>query len=446
MGMSGEEIVDRFFGQSVALVIFKPGEEDPGLVVTKVSDADAAVAIQRLHLKQVEAFGEGGAFRVFKSQENESRIAIGKGWAVVARPEYAAAAKAVLEGRGKSLADLPAFREWTARLPEGKRSATAFIRAADDNVHVLGAYRKGRDVTFHYRGKSPQYADLLAHVGDGKALDFGPLPASTIAAVNLNLRLPEALDTKQLDRMFPGKTFRKDIQPKLGAPAVAFLGEVPGDKLEPGLGFALPVTGVALKLKDPKVADDLNLAINSLLILANFAAAKWELPMIEVKEHRHGETTFRAANIGAAIAKRAGRDEFKPVSVSYGRVGDWYIICTQEQFFTQCIDAAADPSKSFAASQAVTAMPLKEHEGAIATAVLKPAALAAHLESWLGHWKGVYPDVFKSAAQTEPPTPEAQLIRGGQILAGLLDHYQSMTLQAYRDGDGIAAQADVVRK
>jgi hypothetical protein len=447
MGLSAEEIIDRFFGTSVALVVMKPGDQEPGLLISKMSDADAALAIQKLQLKADGTFGaDGKQFRGFTSPDGKANIAIGQGWAVVSQPRYSDAARAVLEGRGKTLADHAAFKAWTARLPAGQRVATVFVHPAQSQVHVLGVYRKGRDLTVQYRGKSPELDGLASTLGGGKALDFGPLPASTIAAVTVNLQPPAEADAKYLDRLFPGKTFRADIQPKLAAPTVLFLGEVPGDRLNPDPGLSVPVGGFAIRLANPAVAADLTKAIDGLMIVANFAAAKWQVPPIEVKELKHGDATFRSANIGAALAQRAGRDEFKPITLTYGRVGQWYVVCTQDAFFTQCVDAETDPAQRFAGSKSVAAMPLKDHEAPIATAVLRPSALAAHVQTWLNHWSQQRPEVVKSSHQTNPPTPEAQLVRGARIAAGLLDYYQSMSLQAYRDGDAIAAQADIVRK
>jgi hypothetical protein len=442
LDMKREEVVDRFFGTTAAIVVIDTNEQEPAMVISKVSEADAGLAVEKLGLKTA---GEFGGFRGYKSADDKAHIAIGKGWVIVAQPRHSDAARAVLEGKVKSLAENVVFAQWTGKLPPG-RVATAFVRAADDNVHALGAYRKGRDLTLQYRGKAPEMAALFAKLGDGRALDFGPLPADTIAAVTANLIPDAGPNAAQLDRLFPGKTFEKDILPRLGSPAVVFLGEVQGGKLEPNPGLSLPVVGISLKLKDKAVADDLTKAIDGLMFLANFAAANWKGPGVEVKEISHGKVSFRSANVGAALAHRSQRDEVRAVTLSYGPVGDWYIVCTQDQFFRQCIDASLDSTTSLIASRAFTSMPLKNHEGTIVTAVLRPAALSAHVNTWLAHWKQVRPQVIEASTAADPGTPEAQLVRGARIVAGLLDHYQSMSLQAYRDGDGIAAQADVLRK
>lgn len=443
LGLSGDEVVDRFFGKTVALVIFNPGDNDPGMVLTKISDADMTLAIEKLQLKPVKDFA---GYRGFKTADDKSHIALGNGWAIVTQPQYSAAAQAVLEAKEKPLADSELFKSWLGKLPAGDRAATFYVRQNDDNVHALGVYRKERDLTIQYRGKAPELAALFANLGTGGSLDFGPLPASTIAAITSNIVIPPGPNSKQLDRMFPGKSFEKDIHSKIASPAVVFLGEVTGDKLAPNPGLSLPVVGVSLKLRDPKVADDLTKAIDGLMFVANFAASKWQAPLIEVKAQQHGEITYQNANVGIALAHRTERAEIQALTLTYGRVGDWYVICTQDQFYKQCIDSHLDSTQSLIASRPFTSMGLKNHGEPIATAVLKPSALAAHMETWVAHWKKVRPQVVEASDALEPTTPEAQLVRGARIISGLLDHYQSMSLQAYRDGEGIAAQADVVRK
>ena len=443
MGLNGDEIVDRFFGKTAAMVAFNPEDDEPGMIITQVADADAALAIDKLQLVHLKDFA---GYRSFKSADEKAHIAVGKGWIIVVNPRYSELAQKTLESSEKTLADNDLYKTWLAKLPQGDRTATVYVRQSDEDVHALGVYRKDRDLTIQYRGKSPQLAELAAYLGDGGALDFGPLPASTIAAISMNLLPPPGPDGKQLDRLFPGKSFTKDIHAKLASPSVLFLGEVPGEKLSPNPGLSIPVAGLSLKLKDPDVAADLTKAIDGLMFVANLAAAKWEGPLVEVKAQTHSDVTFQNANIGSALAHRTQRDELRPLSLSYGRIGQWYVICTQDQFFQQCIDANLNPTSSLTASGPFAAMGLKNRQAPVFTAVLKPGDLAAHMETWHSHWQKVRPQVVEASQAMLPVSPEAQLVRGARIISGLLAHYESMSLQAFREGDVIAAQADVVRK
>jgi len=158
----------------------------------------------------------------------------------------------------------------------------------------------------------------------------------------------------------------------------------------------------------------------------------------------HQGVTFHTANLGTAFARRTGRDELENLTVAYGRVGQWYIVRTHDRFFTQCIDAHLDSTRRFIASSPVQLMPLQARDAAIATAVLRPVALSAHMKTWLAHWRKFHPEVMKFADQASPPTSESRFLRAAGVLSDLLNHYQSMTIQAYREGDTAAIQVDVV--
>jgi hypothetical protein len=152
------------------------------------------------------------------------------------------------------------------------------------------------------------------------------------------------------------------------------------------------------------------------------------------------------AEVGSLLSHRAQREEFKPIHVAYGRVGDFFIICTHEKIFAQCIDANADPSRGFASSPAVAAISLQQRGTPMLTAVLRPAELSTHIDAWLAHVRSARSQLDAESQKDDPATPEARLVKGARILAGLLGHYQSMSLQAYREGDTIAAEAKIIRR
>ncbi|MEX2213788.1 MAG: hypothetical protein WD768_06660 [Phycisphaeraceae bacterium] len=444
MGLSGDKIIDNYFGKSAAIVFMKTGGEQPGIVITKVADKDISYGIERLKLNKT---GTIGSFTTYTTKNSDAQIAIGGGWVVVADATVKAGVTKLLEAGTGSLADSAEFKSWSAKLPTD-RFGTVFIRPGNDDTHALGISRKGRDLSLEYRGSSQDFSPLFDLLGDGAPLDFGPLPKTTIAAINANIKPTPGPNPKQMNRLFPGKSFEKDILPYLGSPTLLFLGEVPGDQFKENPGLSVPVLGVAIQLRDKKVAEDLNKAMNGLMIVLNFAAAGWELPEVVVRDSEHGGTKFHVADVGALLAARTERPELKAINLAYGRVGDWYILCTQDKFFTQCIDADRDPSLSLASFAEFKAMPLKAHERPILTAILRPSALAAHVNTWLTHWEKVRPQVVQQATQASQASdnPEVRLVQFARIAVGLMDHYQSVSVQAYREGEGMAAKLDLIRK
>ena len=441
LGLRGDQIIDKFFGTSAAIVFMDSGAGQPGLVITKVAKDDIAYGIKRLNLAKT---GTIGSFTTYSTRNNEALIAVGDEWVVVADPSVKNAAAKILEGGNGTLADSDAFKAWSAKLPSD-RFGTLYLRPGNDDTHAFALTRKGRDLSLHYRGRSQDFAPLFDMLGDGAPLEFGPLPHSTIAAVSANIKPTPGPNPRQFNKFFPGKSFEKDILPYVGSPTVLFLGEVKGASLQENPGLDVPVLGVAIQLRDRKLADEFDKAMNGLLIMLNIAAAQWDVPDVEVRTVEHAGATFTVAEVGSLLAARTQRPELKALNLSYGRIGDWYVLCSQDQFFKQCIDADQNPSKNLASFAEFKAMALEAHDRPILTAILRPSALAAHVKTWLAHWEKVRPEVMKNAS-LESETMEGQLVHVARLGVGLLEHYKSVSVQAYREGQDMAAKLDLIRK
>ena len=127
MGLSEQEIIDKFLGQTITLIAFESGQNPPLMIVSKVAQADADLAIEKMQLK---ATGMLGQWKGYSSTDNKATIVVGGGWVIVVDKRIGDAVKPVLEGKGKTLADDPAFVQWIDRLPKS-RSVTAFMREGD---------------------------------------------------------------------------------------------------------------------------------------------------------------------------------------------------------------------------------------------------------------------------------------------------------------------------
>ena len=445
LGMDGDQIIDRFFGRSVAVVAQKAEDGSPWLLLSRVSADDANVLVTKLNLRHLDQLN---GFDAYATADDKARLAFGRGWMVVADKRFENVAGNFIKqaGDGPALADDPDFKAALAKMP-ADRTAVAFARdPGKGEAHVLAAVRRGRDVSLHYAGHSPKFKDLLDRRADAKALEFGPLPADTLAAATLNLYDPNPQDNPFVDRLLAPKTFRGDVLPKLAAPLVVFLGEVKGAAVDPDPGLDVPVLGVAVKLKDPAVADDLTRVFDGLMLLANIATVQWQTQPIVVAGASYHETSYRTAGLGAALAERTGRPELATLKLSYGRVGDWYVLCTQDTFFKRCIDASGDATAALVNSPAFKAMAVGEQRGAIATYVARPAAVARHMQTWISHWQKVRPAVIASAVG-DPQTPEAKGVKGVMILTHVLAHFKSVSFQAHvAEGGELRGRLDVVRE
>jgi hypothetical protein len=133
------------------------------------------------------------------------------------------------------------------------------------------------------------------------------------------------------------------------------------------------------------------------------------------------------------------------MTLSYGRVGDWYVVCTQDRFFERCLDAQAGRRERLEGSAELREMGVREVGSPLLTLVVRPQPLAAHLQGWVAHWQAVRPEVA-DAARVQPQKVEGRVIQGATVLAEVLRHFRSVSMQAYRDGEDLLRAEVAIRR
>lgn len=448
LGLSGEQIIDTYFGKTLSLFAVGTGEKPPGLVLSRVNADDSKAAVQKLGL---ESMGKFGMFELYQPSDGKGRIAVSDQWVAMGDPKHDDFIRNALTdaGKGAALADNAQFKQWTSKLPGGW-TAMGFVRDKDkDEVHTAGAYRDQRNLTLEYAGHSPHLSKVYEKLSDARATEFGPLPTSTIGAMTINVydKTPDPRAVKFFDSILAPKSYMNEVLPKIGAPVVTFLGELKSSEIEPNPGLSVPVIGVAIHLKDASVGDDLDRILNSSLVFANLATMQWAVDPIGLTTGEYNGSKYSVADMGKPLSQKARRPEIAGlVKLTYGRIGDWYVICSHEKFYRQCLDAAAGKA-ALAAAADFKAIPMKDHGQAIVSGFVRAPRLGDHIQTWLDYARPKYPQVFADAEQLDPARPAAKAVRGLTVLRGLLGHYQSMSLQTYRgDGDTLRAKADLIRQ
>lgn len=485
LGMDGDTIVDTFMGESVVIIaknmrggadagvdiqINEDGEGEanvrsgsPGVVLMKVEHDAQKLAKEKLNLKAM-ADGKAGAYEMFHTEDDQGIIAFGPTWMAMGDANHASYIRSILkqvDGPGApgvepdastKLAEQPDFKVWTGRL-EKERFATIYARDKEaKEYHAAGFVRKGRDLTIDYAGSSPQMKRVFDMMTGGAALDFGPAPKQTIAALSLNLidRNIDPRRTAFLDQMLAPKTFHDDVLQKISGPLVLSFAQVPADRVVPATDFPTPAIGLAVKLADPAVSDDIDRLIDSSMLFVNLAAANAgvEVPTIEnVKYETH---LYRSVNLGPLVAKASGQAEREgQLKLAYGRIGDWYVVTSHEVYFQQMLDAKDDPTLRLAAEPDFKAMPLRPLEQPIATGMVRTVRLA----SMIGLVEQVLSDQNPLAAvdaiEKQPESPMGGLIKGLNTMSTVLGHHTSISMQVNRgegSGDYIEARVDFKRK
>ncbi|MEM9414172.1 MAG: hypothetical protein AAGA29_01685 [Planctomycetota bacterium] len=425
--MDMDTFLATYFGGDVVLFGPQAQENSSGIVFTQVANNDAAFACDRLFLEAIETIGDATLYR---TADGGGCIAITNGWVGLCDIQDLAYMRDVLAGLGdeSSLASTTGYAHWTGLLPV-ERTITMYIAAGEDESHAMGVTRVGNGMDVAYFGKSAGFEELLSMLGETEVADFGPLPATTLAAATFNLVAPDSVETPELmaglNMLAAPASFTEDILPKLGTPTVLFMGSVDGGETEPAVGLDVPVVGLAVKMDDPQVANDLTAMMDKTMLLANLATAQWGVDPIDFERNTYTDSSYRVAHIGKPLAQQSGWPELEAVQMVYGQVGDYYVVCTQELFFQQCVDAeqAGEPF------QMRLEGPVHElAQTPILAVTVRPDGFADLLRTW------------RSFIEDEGPALGIDVpVVGGELgeMIQMLDQYSLMKMQLWRGEDDL---------
>lgn len=344
LGMNTDQFMSAYFGSDV--VILGPGQDKDGVIFTKVSQADRAHAITSLALKRQ---GDIAGNPVYVGPDGGGYIVMMDKWVAMCDLSAVEFLTGILElgPNAPRLGNSERYNKWTRDLP-ADRAMTLLSSESADEHHAIGVIRDGKGLDATYLGTSPDFDELMSMLGETAVADFGPLPADTIGAMSFNIVANEEMKQKfqGLDAMLGGKSFVDDVMPKLDPPTLMFMGSVKGDAVEPAVSVEIPTAGMAFRMNDDSVAADLNKMFDSVVMLSNFAIAQYKAGAIPQRDATYKNASYRVAEIGQIVAQGLDFPELAPMQIVYGQVGDYFIVCSQEVFFQQCVDAgAADKGK-----------------------------------------------------------------------------------------------------
>ena len=428
MDLTPGALFDAFFGTRIVL-IGDAAEDGSFVLITTMRRGIITDAVTSLGLKED---GQIGEHRLYLTPDGQTQVAIHGRQVAMAHKGHLPWLRQVLtlDEEDARLADDEAFRQWMQRLPAGPHAAVAFARDGEDEVHAFACRRIGRGLDLHYAGTSEKFDEMLAQVGGAGALDFGPLPASTIGATMVNLFDPDPQGAQRLDGLVAPASFKDDVLAGLEAPTVFFLGEIEGGVLRPQTNFNVPVVGMAIKLKDEATAEHIDTMLGRAFTLVRMGMAAQGLPPFEASEGSRDGIDYHVLDFGEAVVKKTEREDLRgTLRLTMGRIGDWYLIASHEDFFRQAIAAHGQPGLSLGAQKAL--LPVEDKTRPILTSVFRAPFLADHLQTWLTWWEQERPVSFEAAQDERPTDPEAKLIRCVRIAAGALDHYDTLGAQVW---------------
>ena len=382
LDMDTDTFIQAYFGGDVVIFGTSLDDDAPGVTFTQVDAAHTQLVRERLFLEPLEQVGPA---MLYLTADGGGVIAIFDGWIGMCDLESLDYLKQVLAHEGPSLVDTPAYTYWTGLLPED-RAATVFFSESAEESHVISAARTEHGVDISYFGKSDSYLEIVTTLGQATAVGFGPLPAETLAAISVNFsvsdEIVDEIDDEMaavLEMLAAPASFSDDIVTKLGSPMVLFVSSVPGDQVEPNIDHDVSVAGIAIKLDDESVAADLQRMLDNTMLIANLATTQWQVGPIRMTQGDYQASSYRVAHVGKLIAQYTGQPEIEAIQLVYGQVDDYYVVCTQEAYFRQCVDAVADDRR--------VQLQLEGSAGELATrpifaAIVHPEGFARMLQSW----------------------------------------------------------------
>jgi hypothetical protein len=451
LGMTGGELFDHYFGKSVVLVGSAAGDGKPGVIFSRIDKADGQLVIDRLQLQETDTIGD---FKVYVSPDGNAHLAFSDQWMMGSNAQSLPYALTVLKqiGSGKSLANDAGFKTWTGKLP-AQRDATLFVRlplppAGDPpaaqprlTLHALALTRTGRNLSLRYAGEAGAFLTKLGSIGGSHGDDLGPLPASACAALSLNFFNRNPTDLERLKALLPAKDLSQDVLHKLSGPIVLGVAPAPGSApaiaapadpaADPDASAAPPIVSLAVRMSDVSVAADLESMMNTLVVLANLKGQEWNAPLVKISAAQHGTVEYHTANLGQAIAARGQRPEMARITLCFGRLGDWYLLTSDQGFFDQCVEVHTSGHGGFEPHTGVGLRVPSGTEDTIATLAVHGPALAEQLKIM--------------APKMQPR--HAQRASVMETIAAMLEDAPSVGIRVWQGrGDEVGGQLDLIRK
>jgi hypothetical protein len=463
LGLDAAGVLDAYFGDVVAVVEQKV-DGRKAVVVMSRADGDALGKLPgAVDATPMSGLGHVGPFAMYRLREHDKdyAMAIGQRWVMLAEANDVEHLLTLVTGVATGVAalrDFDAYRNMLAKLPaEDERSVVLFTRnARNTEQHALTVVEHGSLETVDYVARiprldeyapppgSPSMADAPADAPAGDAppgeVEFGPLPAGTIAAASVNVL------EGSLDRLARAQSRGVGLIEGLRPPIVLFLGSVPGNQVAPDPGIEVPVLGFALPVDTPELAKKLDALVRMVHLILSLGELNPLRTVFGIRTLEHAGVTYHEADFGRAIARRFDDNDLGRLAnlpdaagltrLSFGRVGDWYIVCSQRAFFNRCIDAEADPSRRLTAAADFDSFGFTGRPGLLASALTRAPELSRLVEGVADFYRRAQLDhdnLLAAQIDTAPQPDRLNIESPMRYIAGALKHRRSFSFQMWSD-------------
>lgn len=461
LGLSSEQAAELFFGKTVAVVDQEIDDVHGVVVLTRIETDDLDKLPEALGLVPTAGQDRIGPFKTYTvmAEEKEYTFALGQRWLLVTESKYAdhlrRLASAVAAGTppiGKS----KRFNALLKELPD-QRDAVVLVRDATDapgggDHHALTVIREGQAINVDYLAEADAIKPWIEDVQESPGVDFGPMPDSVISAVSINVLQnspPGAGFTNMF--LFP-RNFKKHVRPAIAPPIVAFLASLPADRVQPNPGVSVPVLGLAVRLTDPDVADELDSIVRGLHFVMSTSRFDLAKGLFGVRHIKAGGLDYHVADFGPVLQSRIENEGFKRLAdlpssagltkITFGRINNDYVICSQEAFFHDWKRAREDASLRLESSVEFGGFGLEPRPHLLASFVTRSPKLGALLKDVADYWKRAQaagavapkkPEPKDRPVKAEPKKVDDGIEQPLRWIADGLRHRRSFSMQLWRD-------------
>ncbi len=433
-------MADALFGRRTALVILRADRREIPIVLTRVADHVIDELPTAFAMQSLPASARVGPFRIYRVADDDATLtmAVGRRWWAITDGRHADHLRRLLcavASGDTSLATADDVTELVNRLP-ASRDILLFARDPHRSArHALTVTRERRGATFDYVADMPEVAKIGKRYIQSNLVEFGPLPSATVSAVSINVMYRQKRVPGIVKMMVFPHSFRRHVLGRLSPPIIAFMTRVPGEQIRPNPGVAVPALGVAIRMKDRRVAHDLDRLVMGVHFFANLGELDLLRSLFGIKQIQATDATYRVADFGDAIAKRVEGSPFADLlqmpdtagltHVTFGTIGDWYVICSQEAAFKQCLAAFADPADHLTNTDDFRAFRFDDsHDQLLINGVMRISELAPMVHDAADFWK------LTGMGERHGPY-DAPL----RWIADALRHRRAFYLQLWRDGE-----------
>jgi len=461
LGLDAVGVLDTYFGNSAAIVEQKIDGRRAVVVLSRAGSLDLQQLPGAVEARPLDGSPQLGPFDLYELHDSDTRfaLAVGSRWLALVEHRHLDHLRHLLTAVAagdKPLADLPAYRNMLDRLPTGS-AVTMFSRnRRDTEHHALTVTRHAADpsATVDYLARIPDF-EKYTQPPIAPGVTFGPLPNSTIAAATVNVLRGS---TRHAAKASPSHS---ELLDALRPPVLLYIGSVPGRELTPDPGIDVPVLGLALPIRSDKLAAQLDSAIRMIHFILSLGELNPIQGVFGVRTRTRGDVTYHEADFGRALARRFEGSDLAELAnlpesagltrLSFGRVGDWYVICSQRTFFDRWIDAAADPARRMTAAASFDQFNLEDRPRLLASAVTRAPELSRLVEGVADFYRRTQLDpdnlaartVTRTTIHTAPDPDDLDKIESPlRYLAGALKHRRSFSVQMWSTPDTAAAADD----